>query len=178
MPSLGEASRPSRAKFFFFNDTATTEIYTLSLHDALPICEEGGVRRVGAIAYAERARLPPAHRIGEARIDQQIRAACGAPPRRRIQHLPQLRHLAQQRARRRAARDGLLRDQGEAELVQLDQRLERLGAQPPRRQSRALSGAPVLGLAVQQHRASPRAGRLPAAAIVTEPRAEAIRRIW
>jgi len=23
--------------FFFFNDTATTEIYTLSLHDALPI---------------------------------------------------------------------------------------------------------------------------------------------
>src|SRR5258707_6762507 len=31
--------------FFFFNDTATTEIYTLSLHDALPIseprCESG-----------------------------------------------------------------------------------------------------------------------------------------
>src|SRR5256885_16404423 len=25
--------------FFFFNDTATTEIYTLSLHDALPICD-------------------------------------------------------------------------------------------------------------------------------------------
>src|SRR2546422_10523778 len=28
----------SRSPFFFFNDTATTEIYTLSLHDALPIC--------------------------------------------------------------------------------------------------------------------------------------------
>src|SRR3712207_1430475 len=27
--------------FFFFNDTATTEIYTLSLHDALPICSGG-----------------------------------------------------------------------------------------------------------------------------------------
>src|SRR2546422_8013926 len=27
--------------FFFFNDTATTEIYTLSLHDALPICVAG-----------------------------------------------------------------------------------------------------------------------------------------
>src|SRR5258708_31891489 len=27
--------------FFFFNDTATTEIYTLSLHDALPICHAG-----------------------------------------------------------------------------------------------------------------------------------------
>src|SRR5437870_13827140 len=31
--------------FFFFNDTATTEIYTLSLHDALPIWP-GGARRV------------------------------------------------------------------------------------------------------------------------------------
>src|SRR2546422_11736223 len=28
--------------FFFFNDTATTEIYTLSLHDALPICVPAG----------------------------------------------------------------------------------------------------------------------------------------
>src|SRR3712207_6931099 len=28
-----------RIVFFFFNDTATTEIYTLSLHDALPICQ-------------------------------------------------------------------------------------------------------------------------------------------
>src|SRR5215217_9242551 len=28
--------------FFFFNDTATTEIYTLSLHDALPIFPDGG----------------------------------------------------------------------------------------------------------------------------------------
>src|SRR2546426_12786294 len=29
--------RPAIFYFFFFNDTATTEIYTLSLHDALPI---------------------------------------------------------------------------------------------------------------------------------------------
>src|SRR3989442_4994161 len=29
--------------FFFFNDTATTEIYTLSLHDALPICGAHGL---------------------------------------------------------------------------------------------------------------------------------------
>src|SRR2546430_10897965 len=29
---------PSLSVCFFFNDTATTEIYTLSLHDALPIC--------------------------------------------------------------------------------------------------------------------------------------------
>src|SRR4030042_1982628 len=31
---------PSSRQRFFFNDTATTEIYTLSLHDALPISEE------------------------------------------------------------------------------------------------------------------------------------------
>src|SRR2546430_15572244 len=30
-------STPLFSSFFFFNDTATTEIYTLSLHDALPI---------------------------------------------------------------------------------------------------------------------------------------------
>src|SRR2546430_7434177 len=29
--------------FFFFNDTATTEIYTLSLHDALPISSSGNL---------------------------------------------------------------------------------------------------------------------------------------
>src|SRR2546430_10468884 len=34
--------------FFFFNDTATTEIYTLSLHDALPISI--GVQRIDGIA--------------------------------------------------------------------------------------------------------------------------------
>src|SRR2546429_4468030 len=31
--------------FFFFNDTATTEIYTLSLHDALPISRHQGLER-------------------------------------------------------------------------------------------------------------------------------------
>src|SRR2546429_6380756 len=30
--------------FFFFNDTATTEIYTLSLHDALPIYQDRALR--------------------------------------------------------------------------------------------------------------------------------------
>src|SRR3989475_4114450 len=38
---LRRRSRHSRLVFFFFNDTATTEIYTLSLHDALPIYAEG-----------------------------------------------------------------------------------------------------------------------------------------
>src|SRR6266571_6728714 len=34
---LRPASRTDHFELFFFNDTATTEIYTLSLHDALPI---------------------------------------------------------------------------------------------------------------------------------------------
>src|SRR5258708_37069485 len=34
---LGTLDHMSFRSFFFFNDTATTEIYTLSLHDALPI---------------------------------------------------------------------------------------------------------------------------------------------
>src|SRR2546422_6534700 len=37
---------------FFFNDTATTEIYTLSLHDALPILAALGVVRAGTLTYA------------------------------------------------------------------------------------------------------------------------------
>src|ERR1039458_8571534 len=37
--------QPSGTAVFFFNDTATTEIYTLSLHDALPICFTEGRRR-------------------------------------------------------------------------------------------------------------------------------------
>src|SRR3712207_7165766 len=37
MFALTEAGRTGIQSFFFFNDTATTEIYTLSLHDALPI---------------------------------------------------------------------------------------------------------------------------------------------
>src|SRR5256885_5366369 len=41
---------PFSSVFFFFNDTATTEIYTLSLHDALPICDRGpvGLRCLGS----------------------------------------------------------------------------------------------------------------------------------
>src|SRR2546430_17497250 len=41
--------------FFFFNDTATTEIYTLSLHDALPICRPAAPNR-NRSAYRDRHR--------------------------------------------------------------------------------------------------------------------------
>src|SRR2546422_8448471 len=39
--------------FFFFNDTATTEIYTLSLHDALPISTGGIVTVVNVAAFSK-----------------------------------------------------------------------------------------------------------------------------
>src|SRR2546425_12204903 len=53
--------------FFFFNDTATTEIYTLSLHDALPIWvrrrprarQQHGVPLAGAHRGPDPAREPP-----------------------------------------------------------------------------------------------------------------------
>src|SRR3712207_2465913 len=55
-----------RILFFFFKDTATTEIYTLSLHDALPICPAGARRRRpragrpgSAGGPSARARLAP-----------------------------------------------------------------------------------------------------------------------
>src|SRR6266511_6025353 len=55
--------------FFFFNDTATTEIYTLSLHDALPISAVGGAASpmvdgsdaIGARRRAGRARRSEEH---------------------------------------------------------------------------------------------------------------------
>src|SRR2546427_3724565 len=46
--------------FFFFNDTATTEIYTLSLHDALPI--SGNERRRARRHAGEPGRKRHAHR--------------------------------------------------------------------------------------------------------------------
>src|SRR5258707_5611758 len=51
--------RPSRLVLgiFFFNDTATTEIYTLSLHDALPILAEAWSNQVA------RKRFPPTPKI-------------------------------------------------------------------------------------------------------------------
>src|SRR5256885_17249983 len=42
--------------FFFFNDTATTEIYTLPLHDALPICvlSQPFIRNVFAVSRSSK----------------------------------------------------------------------------------------------------------------------------
>src|SRR3712207_7302767 len=69
--------------FFFFNDTATTEIYTLSLHDALPIChgrpDQAVQRRAGLPAQGE-----PGERVGRTAAGAGARAAGrgGLPPDR------------------------------------------------------------------------------------------------
>src|SRR5258708_20442549 len=47
---------PLFSLFFFFNDTATTEIYTLSLHDALPICAESFIQTWGNSNSSSRTR--------------------------------------------------------------------------------------------------------------------------
>src|SRR5438876_1504112 len=51
--------------FFFFNDTATTEIYTLSLHDALPIYPGDGQRHA-----VSPHPLTPSPRCGEGRSEE------------------------------------------------------------------------------------------------------------
>src|SRR3712207_9552887 len=66
--------------FFFFNDTATTEIYTLSLHDALPIYEPS------TLDFEHRLRQ---RQRGEGR--GRFRGWCGQP---RVRHLR--RRLRQQ----------------------------------------------------------------------------------
>src|SRR2546425_5071627 len=55
----------STSTFFFFNDTATTEIYTLSLHDALPIWSNRA-----------RSRLDAAHRWSGAKIRRRRHLHC------------------------------------------------------------------------------------------------------
>src|SRR2546428_14177986 len=49
--------------FFFFNDTATTEIYTLSLHDALPISGGRGGRAGGEVPGNRRTVSLDARRL-------------------------------------------------------------------------------------------------------------------
>src|SRR5438132_8427354 len=54
--------------FFFFNDTATTEIYTLSLHDALPTWSQGARATSPASGRRKRRRPTPASTISGAGI--------------------------------------------------------------------------------------------------------------
>src|SRR5256885_9810226 len=71
-----------RHSFFFFNDTATTEIYTLSLHDALPIWVRARHQAVGrgelrgapgAAAHRQRAARPALGRRAEMKVMIRLR---------------------------------------------------------------------------------------------------------
>src|SRR5258705_5152420 len=73
--ALGATPRETRSIFFFFNDTATPEIYPLSLHDALPISPALAVR----LARTE----APAHRPAAASAPRARRRAGSSPCRRR-----------------------------------------------------------------------------------------------
>src|SRR2546427_11427975 len=69
---MGSLSSRWSCSFFFFNDTATTEIYTLSLHDALPISLLG---RVAGAIRREATRGGGVDAVGGEAVDQLSRAA-------------------------------------------------------------------------------------------------------
>src|SRR5215510_8022103 len=56
--------------FFFFNDTATTEIYTLSLHDALPILMYIGSNAFGVVGKSGEVVVPPTMTLPAGRSEE------------------------------------------------------------------------------------------------------------
>src|SRR2546425_11421727 len=78
--------------FFFFNDTATTEIYTLSLHDALPIW---AARRAASRCRGSTRPHPPPG--GSPRCARALRRGAPGPlacSRRSEEHTSELQSLA------------------------------------------------------------------------------------
>src|SRR3712207_9463319 len=63
----------SCSALFFFNDTATTEIYTLSLHDALPICD------VDPSAAAAARLRDTRHRVSARAFEDRVDTLCRVP---------------------------------------------------------------------------------------------------
>src|SRR5574341_913071 len=67
--------------FFFFNDTATTEIYTLSLHDALPIFRRTPISRSPLDKNPMPGHLSELHPVNEVNTKGQFfRASFGQKP--------------------------------------------------------------------------------------------------
>src|SRR5258706_4746160 len=83
---------PSTLFFFFFNDTATTEIYTLSLHDALPISRRSGTC-TSASGRRFRSATPPSETATPCRWARS--SASGLFPRteRSEEHTSELQSL-------------------------------------------------------------------------------------
>src|SRR2546426_6532920 len=59
---------------FFFNDTATTEIYTLSLHDALPIYTSGDADHVGGNEKLSKAGQTILGNPGSSGVSEEVRS--------------------------------------------------------------------------------------------------------
>src|SRR2546430_11778381 len=81
---------------FFFNDTATTEIYTLSLHDALPISRPGGHVAQPALAPGRlpgvptrfRGRLPVRSEEHTSELQSQSNLVCRLLLEKKKKHEP------------------------------------------------------------------------------------------
>src|SRR5260221_9346028 len=78
--------RPALRIFFFFNDTATTEIYTLSLHDALPISACASTRTCSSSNSTSicSLRSSPSARVGATHM------AIASPTKRSEEHTSEL----------------------------------------------------------------------------------------
>src|ERR1039457_7703479 len=106
---------------FFFNDTATTEIYTLSLHDALPISKSGSGRTVPRGGPRTWGSAPPRSEEHTSELQSPCNLVCrlllekkkiDREHRRRATHArpppPSRRHLACQRVARHCHERGAL----------------------------------------------------------------------
>src|SRR5205085_11062318 len=78
-PALSHVCRRSCSSVFLCQDPATTDIYTLSLHDALPISPEWAPRA---------ARMPPQIRKSPPRLHQHSRPQSRLRPESRLRPLP------------------------------------------------------------------------------------------
>src|SRR2546429_679569 len=92
---LNDALNHTYLSFFFFNDTATTEIYTLSLHDALPISSgRFALRRPRSSETDSRHRaerkLPPTGPANRIRDGRNRHAGDSEPVRRSEEHTSEL----------------------------------------------------------------------------------------
>src|SRR2546426_8385429 len=62
--------------FFFFNDTATTEIYTLSLHDALPISPPAVAHHQQRVPEQPQGDLPAAALVRSEEHTSELQSPC------------------------------------------------------------------------------------------------------
>src|SRR2546430_8197875 len=82
--------------FFFFNDTATTEIYTLSLHDALPISPAARtsliISNTSAVISGSSAEVGSSNnkRRGLIEMARAMATRCRCPPDRSEEHTSEL----------------------------------------------------------------------------------------